>query len=209
MPSYGGKKFHPKKAADGTSEPVVRKWPKVINEIKYDSPLEFYTAELLREQRIPFEFKRKYAMFPSFNYCGETVIGLTLTVDFYLTDHDIILDPKGLQNDGNPIKWKLLKLWLLNKKQTPRICFVYNQQEARDFVMMVKYGFSQKLKEPQVNGRITKLKKLSKMIGSEFMGGKTGEVVCTLENLKTMADYDFDKLLKTLKQWQDIRLQGK
>lgn len=197
--AYGGRKFHGKKAVPG-EEKKPRNWPKIINEIKYDSPLEFYTAELLRSHHIRFEFKRKYTLFTSFNYAGETVMGLTLTVDFYLLDYDIILDPKGNQNEGNPIKWKLLKKWLSFRKLTPRIIFVYSQKEALAFVIQLKHGFKENVKPGTVNTRIKKLKRVTKLVGSDFLytaGGKT-TIVCHLEDLQSMTSYDFEKLLNNL-----------
>lgn len=195
---YGGNKFHLKAKAPGEEEvKVIRNWPKVIDGIKYDSPLEHYMAELLRQHKINFEFKRKYVLFKSFSYGGDTVIGLTLTVDFFFPDHNIIGDTKGNQNEGNPIKWKMLKRYLVSKGECPRIMFYYSQKECREFVLGLRYGFTEQIKEGTVNTRIKKLKRVSKLIGQEFFNSQ-GNVICKLNDLKIMPAYDYDKLLKSL-----------
>lgn len=195
---YGGNKFHRKAKVPGDAEvKIIRNWPKVIDGIKFDSPLEHYTYEQLIHASIPFVFKRKYVLFKSFSYAGETVIGLSLTVDFFLTAHNIILDPKGNQNEGNPIKWKMLKKYLVAKGQTPRIMFVFSQKAVREFILGLRYGFTEEIKEGTVNTRIKKLKRVSKLIGQEFLNSQ-GAVVCKLNDLKVMPMYDFDKLIKSL-----------
>lgn len=194
---YGGNKFHRQAKVPGQEEvKVIRNWPKVIDEVKFDSPLEKYMYDLLKQHGINFEFKRKYVLFKSFVYGGETVIGLTLTVDFFYPDHNIIGDTKGNTNEGNPIKWKMLKRYLVSKGESPRIMFYYSQKECREFVLGLRYGFTAEVKEGTVNSRIKKLKKVSKLIGQEFLNSQ-GAVICKLNDLKVMPNYDYNKLLKS------------
>jgi hypothetical protein len=197
---YGQKRFVKKKpttGADETAVPVVRQWPKTIEGIKFDSPLEYYTWRTLMDQNINFEFKRKYELIKTFTYGGETVMGISLTVDFYLTDYDIILDPKGWQHGDNHLKWKLLMRWLYQKGLDPRIVFVYNKKAVQDFVVMLRIGFSETVDEKKFNGRVTKLKKLTKLVGNQFIT-KAGHVATNLSAVKIMASYDFHRLLTSL-----------
>lgn len=199
--AYSSRKFHKKKKPLAEGEvapaPTPRAWPKEIDDLVFDSPLEYYMWQLLTQYRIAFEFKRKYTFFSSFKYGGETIMGVSLTVDFYLTDFDVILDPKGAQHNDNHLKWKLLMKMLIQKGQQPRIIFVTNKTQCQEFITSLSCGFTETVKEGTVNSRIKQLKRVSKLIGSEFFDGK-GEVVCTLRQIAKMAAYDFDKLLTKL-----------
>lgn len=191
MPSYN-KKFAPALDADGNKK--KREWPKLIEGLKFASPLEYYCYQQLKENNIDFEFQKKFVFIKPFRYGGEPVSGISLTVDFYLPSKDIIVDPKGLQNDGNVIKWKMLKRMLLTKGKEPRIVFLKSQKAVREFVYMLHNGFTQEVSERALNGRISNLKKFGRLDG-ERIRLKNGSSIL-ISTLQSMADYDFAKFLQ-------------
>lgn len=175
--------------------PKRKQTKKVQGGITFDSPLELYTYNLLVENNIRFELKKKYELMPGFSYAGKTIIGITLTVDFYLPDYDIILDPKGFQQGATDVKWKLLKYHLYQQGLDPRICFVYSQKSAREFVHQLFNGFTEEIEQKFINGRITRLKKHFALMNGLFIS-KSLDVVCSASDLATMPDYDLYKLVK-------------
>jgi len=194
VPSYN-QKFAPKLDADGNK--IKRQWPKVIDGVKFASPLEYYAYQQFQEHHISFEFQKKFVFIKPFRYGGEAISGISLTVDFWLPVSKIIVDPKGLQNDGNVIKWKMLKRMLLMRGQEPRIVFLTSQKAVREFIYMLDNGFTQEVKESALNARISKLKKVSALRSDGVFYSRDG-VVCTRNDLSTMTDYDFGKLLNSL-----------
>jgi hypothetical protein len=193
--SFNRKQFKRKESLPEGSEPKVKVITKVVQDgITFDSKLELYVYNLLKSNNIPFELKRKYDLLPTFSYCGETVMAITLTVDFFLTDHNIILDPKGFQHGDNHLKWKLLKAHLLNSGQDPRICFVYSQKAANAFIEQLDTGFKDEIKDKYIKGRVKKLKKVYSLVGGSFLD-RFGKEVCSVSELNTMPDYDLYKIL--------------
>lgn len=178
--------------ADGNK--IKKEWPKTIEGVKFGSPLEYYTYCQFKENNIEFEFQKKFVFIKPFIYGGEAVSGLSLTVDFYLYKRDIIVDPKGLQDTANIIKWKMLKRMLLNKGREPRIVFLKSQKAVREFIYMLHNGFTQEVTDRALNGRISKLKKVGRVDG-EIIRLKNGSSIL-ITTLKSMTDYDFAKFLK-------------
>jgi hypothetical protein len=184
---------HPAKL-DAEGNKIKKEWPKVIEGIKFGSPLEYYTYQQFEENGI--EFQKKFVFINPFRYGGEAVSGLSLTVDFYLYRRDIIVDPKGLQDTANIIKWKMLKRMLLTKGREPRIVFLSSQRAVREFVYMLANGFTQNVEQRALNGRVSKLKKVAKLIDGNFHN--TADIVCSMAALSEMTDFDFARILTKL-----------
>lgn len=106
--------------------------------LKFDSRLELYFYELLKENDIPFQFQVTYELQPSFRYNKLLVRPMTLTVDFDFTSHgkNIIVDTKGFQRPDNILKWKLFKYLVRDK--SPQIHLPRNQKECREVVDLIK-----------------------------------------------------------------------
>lgn len=106
--------------------------------LKFDSKLELFFYELLKKEKINFEFQVMYTLHPSFKYDKSTVRAMTLTVDFDFTSHgkNIIVDTKGFMRNDNKLKWKWFKY--LNKDKHPMIYFPKNQKECLEVVGIVK-----------------------------------------------------------------------
>lgn len=102
--------------------------------IKFDSKLELYCYKALKEAKIPFELKKKFVSVEKFKYMWESIREISHYPDFFLYEHNIILDTKGFKNDIYPIKNKILKKyfhdnWLEYKMTTPK-----NQKEVNEFI---------------------------------------------------------------------------
>lgn len=190
--SFNRAKFKNKPKQD---EPKRKQTKAVQDGITFDSPLELYTYNLLKENNIEFELKKKYQLMESLMYGGKLVMGISLTVDFYLPQFDIILDPKGHIQGATDVKWKLLKRHLYDLGLDPRICFVYSQKSAREFITQLYGGFKEDVDKRFINGRIKRLKKVFKLVGDTFYY-PSGLVALSVSDLSVMPDYDLYKLIK-------------
>jgi antitoxin component of RelBE/YafQ-DinJ toxin-antitoxin module len=109
--------------------------------LKFDSRLELFFYELLRNSKIPFEFQVPYELQPSFKYQNKTIRAMTLTIDFDLTDvkYNVIVDTKGFQRNDNKLKWKILRLVLKeNFGIEPHIFLPKNQKECMEVLQFIK-----------------------------------------------------------------------
>lgn len=97
---------------------------------KFDSKLELYFFNLLKALKIPFKFQVTYELQGGFKFHGTTIRPIKMIVDFYLPDHDLIVDTKGFQLADNKIKFKLLKHWLLSNGLATRIELPRNKEEC-------------------------------------------------------------------------------
>ena len=107
-------------------------------DLKFDSKLELFFYELLKKEKIKFEFQVTYSLHPSFKYDKSTIRAMTLTVDFDFTAHgkNVIVDTKGFMRNDNKLKWKWFKY--LHKEKHPAIFFPSNQKECLEVVGIVK-----------------------------------------------------------------------
>ena len=110
----------------------------VQNGIKFDSKLELYFYNLLKKEKIPFIFQEKFILLHKFRYNNSAVREMTLTVDFSLPQHDMIVDTKGFQRNDNKIKWKLLKRHLLDNDREPIILMPKNQKQCQEVITIIK-----------------------------------------------------------------------
>ncbi|HNG97572.1 MAG TPA: hypothetical protein PLW93_04855, partial [Candidatus Absconditabacterales bacterium] len=83
---------------------------------------------------IPFELKKKFTSIEKFKYLGESIREISHYPDFFLYEHNIILDTKGRKNDVYPIKTKLLKKYLMEQGTEYKIVTVQTQKEVNEFV---------------------------------------------------------------------------
>lgn len=106
--------------------------------LKFDSRLELFFYELLKESDIDFDFQVLYTLHPSFKYNKTTVRAMTLTVDFDFTKHgrNLIIDTKGFQRPDNVLKWKLIKYKL--RDTHPDIYLPKNQKQCKELIDVIK-----------------------------------------------------------------------
>lgn len=151
------------KAKDG-SEPDKRKIKSTKVEqdgIVFDSKLENYFYNLLKENGIRFELKPVFEILPSFTYRHEKILGMKCTPDYYLIDYDVIVDCKGFSNELSPIRYKLLKSKLSLEGKQPRIVMPSSQTKCRSIIEQLKSGWviDEPLTESAATQRKNKLKK--------------------------------------------------
>jgi hypothetical protein len=163
--------------------------------ITFDSKLEKFMWDLLTENNIKFKYQVRFILQEKFSYAGENIQEIAIIPDFYIIDHNILLDTKGLQTPDNKIKWKMLKSQLTNDNSEPRIVFVHTQKGAREFIFHLLNGFTEQIEQRFISGRIKKLKKYLKLRGGSFLL-PSGDSVLRVQDLTTMPNYDFNQLLK-------------
>lgn len=113
-----------KSTTDATPlEPVKFKKPnrRVLNatkvkadDIKFDSKLEAYMYSLFKKKNINMELQYVIILQPSFKRDGKTIRAIKWIVDFYLPDHNTIVDPKGWGTEIFKMKLKLFKYMQYN-----------------------------------------------------------------------------------------------
>lgn len=117
-----------------------------------DSKLECWCYNLLKELGMPFEYQKKYELQPKFKYGDKTILPITLTVDFWFKDLNVIVDTKGFQTEVNVLRWKMLKYHLKMDQVILRACppptedqivlpeifMPKNQKQTREVAEMLK-----------------------------------------------------------------------
>lgn len=106
--------------------------------IKFDSKLELYFYELLKKEKIQFEFQVPYELTPSFKYNKSTIRAMNLIVDFDFTSkgRNVIVDTKGYQRADNKLKWKWFKY--IMKDQQPLIFLPKTQKQCLEVIQILK-----------------------------------------------------------------------
>jgi len=105
--------------------------------VKYDSKLEFYLASELKKHGITYEFQKCFLLQEGFTYRGAKIRPMTLTVDFWLPQFDLIVDSKGWFTDTSTLKFKLLRKALKDMGEEPEICFPKSKKECYDLILKI------------------------------------------------------------------------
>lgn len=111
----------------------------VVDGVKFDSKLEYFCYNLLKECDVDFEFQKKVVLFEKFKFNGKTVRAMTMLIDFVI-NHDgksIYLDTKGFATEGAKIKYKILK-HRLKDNLFADVVWLHNQKQVREFVNKLK-----------------------------------------------------------------------
>ena len=103
----------------------------VVDGVSFDSRLEKTMYDLLAGAGIKFEFQKVFVLQDSFRYRGEAIRAIKCIVDFYLPDRDLIIDTKGYANDVSPIKYKMLKRFLVDRGLSYNIIMPKNKRECK------------------------------------------------------------------------------
>lgn len=114
-----------------------------VNGVKFDSNLEKYMHGLLTGAGIAFDFQVVHILQEKFRYNGEAVRSITLTVDFVLNSRNMIIDTKGYANDIAPVKYKMLKKYLMDAEWVhikPTIELPSNKKECDLLLNRLLYG---------------------------------------------------------------------
>jgi len=138
-----GSRFKGWKSPSGNNK--IKNATKIESEgVKYDSKLELYMADLLRQVNIPFEFQKKFVLQDKFRYNGEAIREIRMVIDFWLPEHNMLIDTKGFQMADNKIKWKMLKCKLSEEPSPPVIVLPKNKKECQCLVLELKGSFQMK-----------------------------------------------------------------
>ena len=103
--------------------------------LKFDSKLEFFCYQLLKEAKIDFEFQKQITLIDKFTYNGEKIRATTIVVDFVINNNGktIYLDTKGLPTPVSILKYKMLKN-LLKEEIFTDVVWVKTQKQTREYV---------------------------------------------------------------------------
>ena len=107
--------------------------------ILFDSRLEMFMYSLLKEAGIRFERQKCYNLQPGFRYNGTAIRPITYTVDFWLPDHNIIIDTKGYHTQQGDMRIKMLKWRFSAAGESPIIETPKNQTECRQLVTSINH----------------------------------------------------------------------
>lgn len=94
-----------------------------VDGIVFDSKLESYLYTLLRGSGLKLERQKVYVLQQKFCFGKTAIRAITLTVDFWLPEKNMIIDTKGFANDRSPLKYKMLKWYFyqLGPDNLPKI----------------------------------------------------------------------------------------
>ena len=187
------------KAKDG-SEPDKRKIKSTKVEqdgIVFDSKLENYFYNLLKENNIPFIMKESFELVPSFTYRHENIRPMVVTPDYILPDHNLIVDTKGFGNETVPLRYKMLKYLLHTQGTEYQIEMPSSQKACRAIIECLKTGWV--LTEPLTESAATQRKNKLKKNGWAWSDGdwtKRGETLgYEAEYIMSLPKYDFEEFL--------------
>jgi hypothetical protein len=80
-----------------------------VEDIKFDSKLEAYMYSLLKSKGVKMELQHVIVLQPSFKREGKTIRAIKWVADFYLPDHNLIIDTKGWGTEIFKMKLKIFK----------------------------------------------------------------------------------------------------
>jgi len=106
-----------------------------VDGIKFDSRLELYCYELLKESSIDFEFQKRLELVPKFRYNKENIRAITMIIDFVINVDGkyIYVDTKGLPTEVSKIKYKMLRYHLKDEDNTD-VVWLKNKKEVLSFI---------------------------------------------------------------------------
>lgn len=106
-----------------------------IDNIKFDSKLELYCYNMLKQVGLSFEFQKKIVLFEGFKYRGQAIREIALIVDFVLERKGVTyyIDTKGFATDVSTLKYKILKFKLKEDLYTD-VIWLKNQKEVQSFI---------------------------------------------------------------------------
>lgn len=110
----------------------------VYEGITFDSKLELFAYKLLKNSNIEFELKKEFILQEKFKYNNESIREIKSIPDFYLPNHNCIIDTKGFANDVSPLKYKMLKYSFFKQNLSIRIYICKNQKEVEDTILKLK-----------------------------------------------------------------------
>lgn len=102
--------------------------------VVFASRLERFMYDLLTLHGIGFEFQKRYVLQEGFRYNGQAVRPVTYTADFWLPDHDMLIDTKGHKTQQGVLRIKMLKRQFSDAGITTRIELPRDRNECSALV---------------------------------------------------------------------------
>lgn len=167
--------------------------------IKFDSRLELYLYNLLKEEDIEFEFQKEYVLQEGFKYCSESILPIKIRVDFVLPKYKFILDSKGFQMSDGKLKYKMLKFMLFCLDTEYRIEMPSSQKRCREVVESIKRGYFT-VDEPISESVAKSRRKALTDSGFNWINYNwiKGEVTYDSHWIMSLQKYDFEQLVKRI-----------
>jgi DNA-binding protein len=112
-----------------------------VDGIKFDSKLELYLYNKLKENDLDFDFQAKEVLIPKFRFRIENIRAIEMRVDFLLrfNERKIYIDTKGFATAEAKIKYKMLK----NKYKEDvdvEVIWLKTQKEVNSFIISLNTG---------------------------------------------------------------------
>ena len=106
-----------------------------IDNIKFDSKLELYCYNMLKQVGLLFEFQKKTVLFEKFKYRDQAIREVALIVDFVLKHKGTTyyIDTQGFATDVSTLKYKILRFRLKEDLYTD-VVWLKNQKEVQSFI---------------------------------------------------------------------------
>jgi len=111
------------------------------DEILFDSELERYAYDMLKELNIPFELKKPIILQPPHvNWEGKTIKRIKILVDFTIVHPEVLIlfDPKGRATEEANLKFKWLSYKLIQEGRPHIIRWADSNHKIRIFLHMIK-----------------------------------------------------------------------
>lgn len=101
----------------------------------FDSKLEYHFYHKCKQLGIKVAVKPEtFTVLDKFKFHAETVRAITYTPDFYLPEHNVIIETKGFPNDSFPMRLKLFKKHLVDTGRTETYKQLKNQKEIDTYL---------------------------------------------------------------------------
>jgi hypothetical protein len=101
----------------------------------FDSKLEYYFYKRCKDLGIPVKVKPEtFTVLDKFRFHGKAIRAITYTPDFYLPEHQVIIETKGFANDSFPLREKMFLKHLLDTGRKETYQKLKNQKEINEFL---------------------------------------------------------------------------
>lgn len=101
--------------------------------LHFRSKLECYTYEAFMNAGIPVEYEPKhFTLLPKFEYNQEKIRAMTYLPDFI--GKGFVVECKGLMGDSFPLRWKLFKYYLKQRRSKMKCYLVRNHKQVDEMI---------------------------------------------------------------------------
>lgn len=140
---------------------IVNSTKTIIDGIVFDSMLEGYMYELLRDEEIPFEIQKTFLLIGGFKYPAgnwerksskdmtlvdkPTIRKMEYTPDFVCPEGRYVIEVKGRANESFPLRWKIFQSQMAERDIVPTLFKPSTKTECRAVLRILKdLGYGKK-----------------------------------------------------------------